>query len=82
MATPVASYSGTPLLKKLGLKEGGLMVLLNAAVGIEQCMQPLPTCTTLVSKMAASNALVALFCKVMSALKKIVASRIQKIAHR
>ena len=70
MATPVAGYSGTPLSKKLGLKEGGVMVLLNAPAGIEQWLQPLPADASLVSKLAASNALVVLFCKDKATLKK------------
>ena len=70
MATPVAGYSGTPLSKKLCLKEGGVMVLLNAPAGIEQWLQPLPADASLVSKLAASNALVVLFCKDKATLKK------------
>ena len=40
MAT--AGYSGTPLPKKLGLKEGGTLVLLNAPAGIASEFAPLP----------------------------------------
>ena len=70
MPTSVAGYSGTPLPKKLGLKEGGVMVLLNAPAGIEQWMVPLPAGATIVSKMAANNGLVVLFCKDVTALRK------------
>ena len=70
MPTPVAGYSGTPLPKKLGLKEGCAVVLLNAPAGIEKWLQPLPTGASLVSKLAASNALVVVFCNDMEALKK------------
>ena len=69
MPTAIVGYSGTPLPKKLGLKEGGVMVLLNAPVGIEQWMQPLPAGAALVSKLASSNALVVLFCRDKASLK-------------
>jgi hypothetical protein len=70
MVTSVAGYSGTPLPKKLGLKEGGTMVLLNAPSGAEQLLLPLPAGARLVSKLSASNDLVLLFCKDAAALKK------------
>ena len=70
MVTTVSGYSGTPLPKKLGLKEGGTMVLINAPVGIDQLMVPLPPGASLASKLAASNALVVLFCNDLAALKK------------
>ena len=70
MPTPVAGYSGTPLPKKLGLKEDGVMVLLNAPAGIEQWFVPMPAGASLASKMAANSGLVVLFCKDMAALKK------------
>ncbi len=70
MATTVTGYSGTPLPKKLGLKEGGTMVLLNAPAGIDEIMVPVPSNAGLSTKLAASNDLVVLFCKDMAALKK------------
>ena len=70
MAAPVAGYSGTPLPTKLGLKEGGTMVLLNAPSGFEQYLVPLPVGASLVSKLARSNALVVLFCKDVATLKQ------------
>ena len=70
MSAPAAGYSGTPLPKKLGLKEGGAMVLLSAPAGIENIMVPLPQGAKLVSKLAGTNDLVVLFCKDVAALKK------------
>ena len=70
MAASGAGYSGTPLPKKLDLKVGGTMVLLNAPIGIEQYLVPLPVGASLVSKLARSNALVVLFCKDVATLKK------------
>ena len=70
MPARVTGYSGTPLPKKLGLKEGDKMVLLNAPLGFAQLMVPLPAGVSLVSKLAASNELVVLFCADMATLKK------------
>ncbi len=68
MAT--TGYSGTPLAKKLGLKEGGTLVLINAPPGIESWLAPLPGAAKLSGKLAASNKLVLLFCKDRATLKK------------
>lgn len=70
MPAPAAGYSGTPLPKKLGLKEGGTIVLLNAPAGIEEFMVPLPARAKLVSKLTETSGLVVLFCKDVAALKK------------
>ena len=79
MAAPVAGYSGTPLPKKLGLKDGGTMVLLNAPIGIEKLLMPLPAGARLTSKLAASNDLVVLFCKDLAALKKSLPATSKKL---
>ena len=40
--TAAAGYSGTPLAKKLGIKEGATVVLLEAPDGFEAELDPLP----------------------------------------
>ena len=79
MPAPAAGYSGTPLPKKLGLKEGGAMVLLNAPFGIEKFMVPLPQGAKLVSTLAGTNHLVVLFCKDVAALKKSLPATSKKL---
>ncbi|HEX6596727.1 MAG TPA: DUF3052 domain-containing protein [Acidimicrobiales bacterium] len=37
-----AGYSGTPLARKLGIKEGATVALLNAPPGFESVLDPLP----------------------------------------
>jgi len=44
-----AGYSGTPLLKKLGIKPGARVLLLNAPVGYLALLGPLPADVTLLS---------------------------------
>ncbi len=68
MAT--TGYSGTPLPKKLGLKDGGTLALVNAPAGAEDWLVPLPDASRLSTKLAASNDLVLLFCKDTATLKK------------
>ena len=65
-----AGYSGTPLPKKLGLKEGGTLALVNAPTGIESFLVPLPAASSLSTKLTASNQLIVLFCKDVATLKK------------
>jgi len=40
--TRMAGYSGTPLPKKLGIKEGATVALVSAPVGFEKTLGPLP----------------------------------------
>jgi hypothetical protein len=68
MAT--TGYSGTPLPKKLGLKEGATLALVNPPEGIERILGPLPAAATLSRTLATSNRLVLLFCKDTATLKK------------
>ena len=42
----MAGYSGTPLAKKLGIKEGHHVALVNAPDGFEALLEPLPDAVT------------------------------------
>ena len=77
MAT--TGYSGTPLPKKLGLKEGGTLVLVNAPAGMEQLLSPLPAAATLSRKLAAGSRLAMLFCKDTATLKKSLSAVSKKL---
>ena len=63
-------YSGTPLPKKLGLKEGGTLVIVHAPAHNGDWLSPLPDASRLSAKLAASNDLVLLFCRDAATLKK------------
>ena len=39
---PVAGYSGTPLAKKLGIKEQANVVVVGAPTGYRELLEPLP----------------------------------------
>ena len=78
MAT--AGYSGTPLPKKLGLKDGGTLVLIDAPSGIEDELKPLPAGATLSTRLRNETALVMLFCKDTAGLRKSLPTVSKKLA--
>ena len=43
MTTTSAGYSGTPLPKKLGIREGSRLAIVSAPDGFEQVLGPLPS---------------------------------------
>ena len=51
MANDHRDYSGTPLPKKLGIKAGSRVFLVNAPDGLERALTPLPDGTTLLPKL-------------------------------
>ena len=66
----MAGYSGTPLEKKLGIKEGFGIELVNAPEGFEAELGALPGDVTLVSGQGKPLELVLLFAKSEAALKR------------
>jgi hypothetical protein len=52
MANDHRDYSGTPLPKKLGIKDGSRIFLVNAPNGFEQLLTPMPDGVTLLAKLA------------------------------
>jgi hypothetical protein len=65
----MAGYSGTPLVKKLGLREGARFSILNAPDGFERELKPLPPSTHVVG-FARDLDFILFFCKEESVLKK------------
>jgi hypothetical protein len=41
-ATPTVGYSGTPLAKKLGIKQGSRVLLIDAPEAFQHVLEPLP----------------------------------------
>ncbi len=75
----VAGYSGTPLPKKIGLKDAGTLVLINAPKGIEILFSPLPLGATITRKSATQMSLAILFCVDTATLKKQIADCASKL---
>jgi hypothetical protein len=65
-----AGYSGTPLWKKLGVKPGGTLVLLNTPAGFGDELSDLPDDARTATKLAAETELAVLFCKDRATLEK------------
>ena len=57
----MAGYSGTPLTKKLGIKEGSTLLLLGAPDGYLDLLAPLPEAVEIVSQVSDSTDLVHVF---------------------
>ena len=60
MAEP-AGYSGTPLARKLGIKEGSRVALLGAPEGFDEELAPLPGGTAVLRRLAAGVDVALLF---------------------
>jgi len=56
-----AGYSGTPLAKKLGMKSGVEVLVVNEPGGYRKLVEPLPEGVTFVARLSASTGLVHVF---------------------
>jgi hypothetical protein len=54
-------YSGTPLAKKLGVREGSRLALLDAPAGFDEELAPLPAAVTVLRRLAADLDVAVLF---------------------
>jgi hypothetical protein len=66
----VAGYSGTPLAKKLGIKEGYRIALVNAPQNFEDELGPLPAGVSVVQRLQPSLNLILFFAASQSELTK------------
>jgi len=69
-----AGYSGTPLAKKLGLKPGDLVSLLDAPAGIRKVIEPLPPGVRFVTRFEKSAQIVHVFATRKAELAKVLAT--------
>src|SRR6187549_2447059 len=68
-----AGYSGTPLTKKLGIKEGCTLVIVHAPADFEELLQPLPPSVLFAAKVDQQTDLAHLFTTQRSELAKVLA---------
>ena len=66
----MTGYSGTPLAKKLGIKEGSRVALLGAPEDFESALQPLPGAVRLMRRARSQVDVVVCFCAESGALKR------------
>lgn len=76
----MAGYSGTPLPKKLGIKENQRIALVNKPESFQKQLGALPTNTHVVSKLTAPLDLVVLFVESERALAKQFPAIAKKIS--
>ena len=69
-----AGYSGTPLAKKLGIKEGSQVLLLGAPAGYETLLAPLPLGVTFLTRASRGVDLAQVFVTRRADLEKQLAS--------
>jgi hypothetical protein len=68
----VAGYSGTPLAKKLGIKPGSEIHLVNAPEHYLELVAPLPEGTSFAPRLAGSNDIVHVFSSSQAELGKVL----------
>jgi hypothetical protein len=76
----MAGYSGTPLPKKLGLKENQRIALVNAPAGFEKTLGVLPKGAEIVKRLSSPLDLVVLFVDQEKQLSKQFSSIASKLA--
>ncbi len=76
----MAGYSGTPLVKKLGIKPGHCVSLLGAPDGVDDLLEGLPPDCTLARRLPAGTAdVILLFAKSAAKLDSLLPKAIAKL---
>ncbi len=73
-------YSATPLPRKLDVKPGATLVLINAPAGFVEMLGALPERASTSTRLKAMNSLVLLFCKDTATLTKSLPLSTAKLA--
>ncbi len=68
----MAGYSGTPLAKKLGIKEGSTLVLVNAPKNYRSLVEPLPEAVRILSRVSPQADIVHIFSTTETHLRKVL----------
>lgn len=69
-----SGYSGTPLAKKLGIKEASTVYVIDAPANYQELLAPLPEGVQFVTKLTASTEVMHLFVDKKQALQKTLKS--------
>ncbi|HEY6121750.1 MAG TPA: hypothetical protein VIV66_17465 [Pyrinomonadaceae bacterium] len=77
----MAGYSGTPLIKKLGLKEGFRVRYVNQPVGFPKLLGELPANVQVFSRLASSLNLIVLFVTSRRELERKFRPLVAKLKH-
>lgn len=77
-ASALAGYSGTPLVKKLGIKEDSVVLLISAPDGFDKSLKNLPKGVVIRRRLSSNNDLMIWFVKT----QKVFRSGIKKVKQR
>jgi hypothetical protein len=75
----VAGYSGTPLAKKLGIKDATAVAVVGAPQGYRKLLEPLPDSVRISSRVGATTDLVHVFATKKSELNRVLAAYRKKL---
>ena len=75
----MAGYSGTPLAKKLGIRDGSRVYVSGAPKGYEDSLEPWPTGAVMVDRIDARTDIVHLFESSRAKLEKGIRSALAKL---
>lgn len=75
----MAGYSGTPLAKKLGIKDGSRVYVSGAPKGFEDSLEPWPTGAVMVDRIDARTDIVHLFESSRAKLEKGIRAALAKL---
>lgn len=75
----MAGYSGTPLVKKLGIQEGTRLFLAGAPENYLKWVSPLPKAVTISPRMSSDVTLAHFFCTQKSQLQKLLRTSLAKL---
>ena len=70
----MAGYSGTPLARKLGLKEGSNVLVINPPANYKKLLEPIPAGVRFVSRVSTTTDLIHLFTTRQAELRKTLSS--------
>lgn len=75
----MAGYSGTPLVRKLGIQEGSKLFLAGAPENYLEWVAPLPKAVTISPRMSSAVTLAHFFCTEKSQLRKLLRASLGKL---
>jgi hypothetical protein len=75
----MAGYSGTPLAKKLGIKDGGRLFVSSAPANYRSLLEPLPDGVTMVTRLDQSVDLAHVFTVRRAELQKLLRAAVRQI---
>ena len=74
-----AGYSGTPLVRKLGIKEGNTVLVVGAPEGYAKLLEPVPEAVQFVTRLSETTDIIHIFTDRKAELQKSLAAFREKL---